>query len=222
VFIPAAEASGAIVAIGDLVLSTVAEDVRRWSDAGILPPDSRIAMNVSATEFEHGQYIERLSGVLADAGVSAHRIELEITESLLVQDLQAAARRLHDLDQLGFLIALDDFGTGYSSLTYLKRLPASTIKIDRSFVSGMLSDPGDRAIVLGVIGLARVFGREAVAEGVETPAHIAALREAGCALGQGYGIAPAMPAERFEAWARSHVPGSYTSVPAGAPPCKTR
>ena len=214
VFIPAAEASGAIVAIGDLVLSTVAEDVRRWSDAGILPPNSRIAMNVSATEFEHGQYIERLSGVLADAGVSAHRIELEITESLLVQDLQAAARRLHDLDQLGFLIALDDFGTGYSSLSYLHSLPLHALKIDRRFV-GDLQDGRSGTITRTILAMAHNLGIIAVAEGVETEAQRDFLSRAGCDIVQGFLFAPPLPRAAFERHLADHAAGAQLPLVAG-------
>jgi diguanylate cyclase (GGDEF)-like protein len=209
-----------VAALGDWVLETVLAQSERWRADGLCGGAS---VNVSAYELRNPSFAGHLALALArHPGMPRGTLRLEVLESAALPDMAAAGDVMRACAALGVEFSLDDFGTGYSSLTYLKRLPASTIKIDRSFVSGMLSDPGDRAIVLGVIGLARVFGREAVAEGVETPAHIAALREAGCALGQGYGIAPAMPAERFEAWARSHVPGSYTSVPAGAPPCKTR
>ncbi len=197
VFIPAAESNGSIVAIGDLVLSTVASDVRRWSDAGLLPPEARIAVNVSATEFEHPQYVERLSRVLAEAGVPPERIELEITESLLVQDLRAAARRLAELDQLGFLIALDDFGTGYSSLSYLHSLPLHALKIDRQFVND-LRDGRSGTITRTIVSMAHNLGILAVAEGVETEAQRAFLVDAGCDLVQGFLHAPPLPRGAFE------------------------
>src|SRR5690606_15098533 len=116
VFIPSAEATGAIGAISELVMSTVARDVAEWTGADLLPPQARIAVNISATEFERRDFVDRVAATLEAAGVSPERLELEITESILVQDLHAAAVRLEQLDRLGFLIALDDFGTGYSSL----------------------------------------------------------------------------------------------------------
>jgi EAL domain-containing protein (putative c-di-GMP-specific phosphodiesterase class I) len=148
-------------------------------------------------------------------------LRLEVLESAALPDMAAADAVMRACAANGVAFSLDDFGTGYSSLNYLKSLAATSIKIDATFVRGMLADPGDRAIVLGVIGLARVFGRESVAEGVETPAHAAALREAGCDLGQGYGISPPLPPARFEAWARSAAAGSYTSLPPAGTPCKT-
>jgi len=197
VFIPAAEESGSIVAIGDLVLTKVAHDVRRWIDVGLLPTDVRVAVNVSATEFEHPQYVERLSRVLNEAGVPAQRIELEITESLLVQDLRAAARRLSELDQLGFLIALDDFGTGYSSLSYLHSLPLHALKIDRQFVND-LRDGRSGTITRTIISMAHNLGIIAVAEGVETEAQREFLADAGCDVVQGFLYAPPLPAAAFE------------------------
>ena len=197
VFIPAAEASGSIVAIGDLVLSTVARDVRRWMDLDLMASDVRIAVNVSATEFEHPQYVERLSRVLAEVGVPAQRIELEITESLLVQDLGAAARRLAELDQLGFLIALDDFGTGYSSLSYLHSLPLHALKIDRQFVND-LRDGRSGTITRTIVSMAHNLGILAVAEGVETEAQRDFLLDAGCDLVQGFLHAPPLPRAAFE------------------------
>jgi EAL domain-containing protein (putative c-di-GMP-specific phosphodiesterase class I) len=132
-----------------------------------------------------------------------------VLDSVAAADLQLRALRSG-----GCQLALDDFGTGYSSLTYLKRLPASTLKIDRSFVSDMLTDDADRAIVTGVVGLARVFGRASVAEGVESTAHAEALRALGCDMGQGYGFAPPMPAEALEEWMRPRCTGgTYTSAP---------
>jgi EAL domain-containing protein (putative c-di-GMP-specific phosphodiesterase class I) len=172
-------------------------------------------VNVSAYELRNPSFAGHLALALArHSGLPRGTLRLEVLESAALPDMAAAADVMRACVALGVEFSLDDFGTGYSSLTYLKRLPASTIKIDRSFVAGMLADPGDRAIVLGVIGLAQVFGREAVAEGVESPAHVAALVEAGCGLGQGHGIAPPMPPGAFAAWARGRCRRSYTSVPA--------
>jgi EAL domain-containing protein (putative c-di-GMP-specific phosphodiesterase class I) len=201
-----------IAALGDWVLETVLAQSERWRADGLCGGAS---VNVSAYELRNPSFAGHLALALArHPGLPRGTLRLEVLESAALPDMAAAADVMRACAALGVEFSLDDFGTGYSSLTYLKRLPASTIKIDRSFVAGMLSDPGDRAIVLGVIGLAQVFGREAVAEGVESPAHVAALVEAGCGLGQGHGIAPPMPPGAFAAWARGRCRRSYTSVPA--------
>jgi diguanylate cyclase (GGDEF)-like protein len=203
VFIPTAEATGAISAVSDLVLSTVARDVAGWSREGILPPRARIAVNISPTEFEQRDFTERLAATLADEGVSPSQLELEITESLLVEDMRAAAARLELLDDLGFLIALDDFGTGYSSLSYLHTLPFHTLKIDRRFV-GDLRDDRSGTITRAILTLAHNLGIVAVAEGVETDGQRTFLAEAGCDLVQGFLYAPPMPRVAFERFLTEH------------------
>ena len=203
VFIPTAEATGAISAVSDLVLSTVARDVAGWSRDRILPPRARIAVNISPTEFEQRDFTERLAATLADEGVSPSQLELEITESLLVEDLRAAAARLELLDDLGFLIALDDFGTGYSSLSYLHTLPFHTLKIDRRFV-GDLRDDRSGTITRAILTLAHNLGIVAVAEGVETDGQRSFLSEAGCDLVQGFFYAPPMPRVAFERFLFEH------------------
>jgi diguanylate cyclase (GGDEF)-like protein/PAS domain S-box-containing protein len=197
VFIPTAEATGAIGAVSDLVISTVAQDIAEWTLDDLLPPGARIAVNISPTEFEQRDFTERLSTTLSDAGVSPAQIELEITESLLVQDLAAAASRLRELDELGFLIALDDFGTGYSSLSYLHSLPFHTLKIDRRFV-GDLRDGRSGTITRAILTLAHNLGIVAVGEGVETEVQRSFLSDAGCDLVQGFLYAPPLPRPAFE------------------------
>ncbi len=203
VFIPSAEATGAIGAVSDLVLSTVARDVARWTRDRILPPQARIAVNISPTEFEQRDFTERLAATLDKEGVSPSQLELEITESLLVQDLKAAASRLELLDDLGFLIALDDFGTGYSSLSYLHTLPFHTLKIDRRFV-GDLRDDRSGTITRAILTLAHNLGIVAVAEGVETDGQRSFLADAGCDLVQGFLYAPPMPRVAFERFLTEH------------------
>ncbi len=203
VFIPTAEATGAIGAVSDHVISTVAEDIAGWTRDGVLPSQARIAINVSPTEFEQRDFTERLAATLADAGVSPAQLELEITESLLVQDLAAAATRLEELDSLGFLIALDDFGTGYSSLSYLHTLPFHTLKIDRRFVND-LRDGRSGTITRAILTLAHNLGIVAVAEGVETDVQRRFLDEAGCDLVQGFLYAPPLPRPAFERFLRQH------------------
>jgi EAL domain-containing protein (putative c-di-GMP-specific phosphodiesterase class I) len=128
-------------------------------------------------------------------------LELEILETIALSDIGKVSTTMQGCQELGIRFAIDDFGTGYSSLTYLKRLPAYLIKIDQSFVRDMLDDADDLAIVEGIIGLAKSFKREVIAEGVETIAHGEALIKLGCELGQGYGIARPMPASEIPAWA---------------------
>jgi diguanylate cyclase (GGDEF)-like protein/PAS domain S-box-containing protein len=201
VFIPSAEATGAIGAISDLVLTTVAEDLAAWSVEDLLPADARIAVNVSPAEFEQAHFTERLAAALDAAGVPPDRLELEITESLLVQDLAGAAARLEELDELGFLIALDDFGTGYSSLSYLHSLPLHTLKIDRRFV-GDVGDGRSGTITRAILTLAHNLGIVAVAEGVETERQREFLATAGCDLVQGFLFAPPLPRPAFEQFLR--------------------
>jgi EAL domain-containing protein (putative c-di-GMP-specific phosphodiesterase class I) len=134
--------------------------------------------------------------------VPHHCLELEILESSALKDIAVVAQVLHACNTHDVRIALDDFGTGYSSLTYLKHLPAETLKIDQSFVRDMVSDPEDLAIVNGVIGLARAFGRKVIAEGVETAEQSALLQSLGCHHMQGFGIARPMPAVQLPAWIR--------------------
>jgi diguanylate cyclase (GGDEF)-like protein len=206
VFIPTAEATGAISAVSDLVLTTVAEDIALWSTEDLLPADARIAVNVSPAEFEQAHFTERLAHTLSAAGVSPAQLELEITESLLVQDLRAAAQRLEELDDLGFLIALDDFGTGYSSLSYLHSLPLHTLKIDRRFVGelGGVGDERSGTITRAILTLAHNLGIVAVAEGVETEVQRRFLATAGCDLVQGFLFAPPLPRPAFERFLREH------------------
>ena len=133
-------------------------------------------------------------------------VEIEITESAALYDLHAVTGTLESLRALGVAVSLDDFGTGYSSLTYLRRLPMDTLKIDQSFVHGMMNDPGDLAIVQGVIGLARSFGYRVIAEGVETIEQGQMLLQLGCPQAQGYCIGKPMPLEDFVGWTRTWQP----------------
>ena len=197
VFIPTAEATGAITAVSDLVMTTVAEDLRDWNERRLLPAGARIAVNISATEFAQRGFVERISRALAEAGVSPSQLELEITETLLMTDLETTAQRLAALDDMGFLVALDDFGTGYSSLSYLHTLPLHTLKVDRCFV-GDLRDGRSETITRSILSLARGLGIVAVGEGVETEEQRAFLLDAGCDLVQGFYFAPPLPRPAFE------------------------
>ena len=203
VFIPTAEATGAISAISDLVMTTVAENVAEWNAQDLLPAGARIAVNISAAEFSRRGFVERLAATLKDADVSPSQIELEITETLLMNDLETTATRLTALDELGFLVALDDFGTGYSSLSYLHSLPLHTLKVDRCFV-GDLRDGRSETITRAILSLAHGLGIIAVGEGVETEEQRRFLVDAGCDLVQGFFFAPPLPRPAFEAFLRDH------------------
>ncbi len=201
VFIPTAEATGAISAISDLVMTTVAENLAGWNAEGLLPDRARIAVNISAAEFAQRGFVERIASTLQDAGVSPSQIELEITETLLMNDLETTATRLTALDALGFLVALDDFGTGYSSLSYLHSLPLHTLKVDRCFV-GDLRDGRSETITRAILSLAHSLGIIAVGEGVETEEQRRFLIDAGCDLVQGFFFAPPLPRPAFERFLR--------------------
>lgn len=201
-----------IAELGDWVLDEALRRCAGWAASGLC---GGVSVNVSAFELRDPAFPARVRSALErHPGIDPSRLKLEVLESAALADIAAVTATMEACRALGVEFALDDFGTGYSSLTYLKRLPASTLKIDRSFVADMLVDDADRAIVAGVIGLAKVFGRSSVAEGVESHAHATALKALGCDMGQGYGFAPPMPPEAFEAWMRPRRAGAtYTSGP---------
>ncbi len=211
VFIPTAEATGAISSISDMVIDTVAEDVANWNRAGLMPPDARIAINISSTEFEQRGFIQRLMSSIDNAGVPANQLELEITETLLMRDMEVTALRLRSLDELGFLVALDDFGTGYSSLSYLHTLPLHTLKVDRCFVTE-LGNGRSETITKAILALAQSLGIGTVAEGVETDAQRQFLDNQGCDMVQGFYYAPPLPQSAFEEFLKSHSPESVTAI----------
>jgi diguanylate cyclase (GGDEF)-like protein/PAS domain S-box-containing protein len=194
-FIPVAEESGFIIAIGDWVMSQAVRQAAAWRARGSEMP---MSINVSALQFQQPDFIERVKRELQAAGLPPHLLELELTESILIRDAQDALHRLQALSQLGVLLAIDDFGTGYSSLSYLKRFPISRLKIDRSFVSHLPGDPGDAAIVNAIIQLGRAMKLRVVAEGVETEPQRQFLLQAGCDEFQGFLFAPALDSTAFE------------------------
>jgi diguanylate cyclase (GGDEF)-like protein/PAS domain S-box-containing protein len=211
-WLSAIEETPVVAELGDWVLD---EALRRCGAGGAIGLCGGVSVNLSAFELRDPAFPDRVRRALGrHPGVHPSRLKLEVLESAALADIAAVTATMDACRAMGVEFALDDFGTGYSSLTYLKRLPATTLKIDRSFVANMLEDAGDRAIVTGVVELARVFDRASVAEGVESTAHVEALRELGCDMGQGYGIAPPMPADAFTDWLKPRcLGGSYTSGP---------
>ncbi len=192
-FIPALEDTGLIVAVGDWVVEEACRQLRDWARKGLeLVP---IAVNLSARQFGRRDLDAVIRGIMEAHGLQAGLLELEITESSLMQNPADAIRQLHALRAAGLRISVDDFGTGYSSLAYLTRLPLSTLKIDRSFVNAAIADPNSAAIVRMVIDMAKNLGFDVVAEGIETDQHVAFLRQHGCEQGQGYHFGRPVPAD---------------------------
>ncbi len=196
-FIPTAEATGSIDAISDFVLGTVAEDLRGWNRDLTFPADARVSVNISAAEFNRSDFLDRLISAVDSAGIDPGRLELEITESLLLEDLMAAAERIREVDRLGMRVAIDDFGTAYSSLSYLHELPLHTLKIDRRFI-GDFSDDRSGAIARTILTLAHNLGFMAVAEGIEHESQRLFLATSGCHMAQGFLFAPPLPKAAFE------------------------
>ncbi len=183
-FIPVAEESRLILPIGDWVLRVACRQLRSWHEAGF--PELRMSVNLSARQFQQPGLVASVRDALEGAGLGPCFLELEITESIAMSNVGWTAEVLKALRAMGIRISIDDFGTGQSSLSYLKHFPLSTLKIDRSFVRDMASDPEDEAIASAVIALAHVLGLSVIAEGVETEAQLALLRRAGCEEYQGY------------------------------------
>jgi diguanylate cyclase (GGDEF)-like protein len=194
-FIPVAEDSGFIVAIGDWVLGQAVRQAVLWQQRGLAVP---IAVNVSALQFQQAGFVDRVAGVLAVSGLPPHLLQLELTESILLHDADEALLRLSALSRLGIALSIDDFGTGYSSLAYLKRFPIGKLKIDRSFVQGLPDDGADAGIVGAILQMAKALRMAVVAEGVETEAQRRFLLQAGCDEFQGFLYAPALDSLSFE------------------------
>jgi diguanylate cyclase (GGDEF)-like protein/PAS domain S-box-containing protein len=212
-FVSAAEGANLIGSIGAWVLRTACRQAAMWSGAGAGGLPLHMAVNVSAKQLAQGSgLVQLVADALADAEIDPATLVLEVTESVVMDDAEATLAILTELKALGVKLAIDDFGTGYSSLVYLKRFPVDQLKIDRSFVSGLGSDPDDSAIVASVVGLARAVGIVAIAEGVETAEQLAALQQLGCALGQGYLWSRPVPASEFD---RLHTSDGFATVAVG-------
>jgi diguanylate cyclase (GGDEF)-like protein/PAS domain S-box-containing protein len=203
-FLPIVEDHPLAIEIGEWVIETALTQIQVWQAAGFNLP---VSVNIGAIQLQQSNFFDRLTSILGrHLEVSPASLELEVLETSALADIAKVSQLIEDCAQIGVKFALDDFGTGYSSLTYLKRLRVTTLKIDQSFVRDMLDDPDDLAILEGVIGLAAAFGRQVIAEGVETISHGTALLQLGCEQAQGYGIARPMPPDQMPAWAASWKP----------------
>jgi diguanylate cyclase len=197
VFIPVAEETGLILPIGEWVLRQACRQMREWLDRGMTPV--RIAVNLSAKQFHDADLASVVRSALSDAKLEPGYIELELTESALMNDPEQSAATLQSLSAMGVHISIDDFGTGYSSLSYLRRFPLDKLKIDRSFIRDLMTNADDVCIVRAIISLAHSLRLRVVAEGVETAQQLEFLRELGCDQYQGFYCSPAVPPEAFVA-----------------------
>jgi len=203
-FLPTIEDHPLAIDVGEWVIDTVLTQLQTWHVQGF---DIAVSVNVGARQLQQSDFVTRLRDILArHPTIQPGSLALEVLETSALEDIAGVSQVIKQCTEMGIEFALDDFGTGYSSLTYLKRLPVTVLKMDQSFVRDMLVDPDDLAILEGVIGLARAFGREVIAEGVETIAHGVQLIKLGCCLAQGFGIARPMPAQDLPSWAAQWQP----------------
>ena len=197
-FMSLAEETGLIISIGEWVLKSACMQAAQWQKNNL--PSMRLAVNLSALQFRMTNLVETVSAALDDSGLDAKYLELEITESFLMDDVNSAISKLCDLACLGVHIAIDDFGTGYSSLSYLKQLPLNTLKIDQSFVRDISSDPDDEAIVEAIIALGQTMHLRVMAEGVESEEQLNFLKSRGCDQAQGFLISHPVTASEIPQW----------------------
>ena len=213
-FIPIAEECRLIVPIGQWVLREACRQAQTWRDGGLTM--DQMAVNISAIEFQAKGFLDNVKSILKETGFEPHCLELELTESVLMQNAEATASLLNELKAMGVRLAIDDFGTGYSSLSYLSRFPIDTLKIDQSFVWKMTSDSGDATIVSTVINMGKSLNQRVVAEGVERPEQLVFLQARHCDEGQGYHFSKPLCAEAFATVLGAGLPGSIAADTARA------
>ncbi|MDP9381051.1 MAG: bifunctional diguanylate cyclase/phosphodiesterase [Chloroflexota bacterium] len=194
-FIPMAEETGLILPIGLWMVQQVCRQGRLWQEQYPSEPPLVMGVNLSVRQFQHAQLVTEVSKILKESGLDAHRLQFEVTESVVMENAESTIKRMQGLKALGVQLAIDDFGTGYSSLSYLKRFPIDTLKIDRSFIDGLGQDLEDTAIVQAVITLAKTLRVQVTAEGVETAEQVRHLKSLGCDLAQGYYFSEPLSAE---------------------------
>lgn len=198
-FIPVAEESGSIDAVGEWVFAAVCEDLKRWDASGIAVP--RVCVNISARQFERAGLVSAITATLETSGVDASRLELELTESSIMRDVSNGVALLHELKRLGLRLSVDDFGTGYTSLSFLRRFPIDTLKIDKAFIRDMLPGSHDEAIVKAIVTLTQNLGLTSIAEGIETRQTLDQVRAIGVNEMQGFLLSRPIPAPECTGWA---------------------
>ncbi len=196
-FIPLAEETGLILPIGLWVLETACAQLKQWENSP-LTRDLQLAVNVSARQFRHKDFVEQVRKVASKSAIRPELLKLELTESLVLDNVTDTISKMHELKATGIRFSMDDFGTGYSSLAYLKQLPLDQLKIDQSFVRNIVADPSDAVIVQTIIGMAQNFRLNVIAEGVETKEQFEQLQRYGCPAFQGYLFSKPLPIEEFE------------------------
>ncbi len=195
-FIPIAEELGLILPIGRWVLRDACRQTREWNEWRHDDPPLTVCVNLSAKQFEHPELVQDVDRILRETGLDPRSLDLEITESAVMENAQSTVDTFRKLKALGVRLVIDDFGTGYSSLSYLKRFPVDQLKIARSFIKELGKDAGDTVLLSGIINLARALGLRVIAEGVESIEQITPLREMGCDFAQGYYFGRPLPSEK--------------------------
>jgi EAL domain-containing protein (putative c-di-GMP-specific phosphodiesterase class I) len=204
-FIAVAEESGLILALGEWVLRTAAQQTCEWLEEGLFPPGATVSVNVSAHQFHRHEFVSLVTNTLDEAELPPEYLKLEITESVVIDDIKGAIEKMQNLQALQIHFSLDDFGTGYSSLSYLKQLPLNQMKIDRHFVRDIAVDANDAAIVETIIGMAKSLGLAIIAEGVENEEQLRFLEQHGCHEYQGFYFYPALPSYEVEQLLRKQL-----------------
>jgi EAL domain-containing protein (putative c-di-GMP-specific phosphodiesterase class I) len=194
-FIPIAEETGMIIELGEWVLNEACRQNKTWQDAGYNP--IRIAVNLSSMQFIQRDLSLKVAKALKNSRLNPRYLELEITESIIMRNVNETITTLNDFKDMGIRISVDDFGTGYSSLNYLKRFPLDNLKVDRTFVKDIPDNEDDVTITSAIIALAQSLGLGVVAEGVETESQLAFLEDSGCEMAQGYHFSKPLPADQF-------------------------
>ncbi|HGX91741.1 MAG TPA: EAL domain-containing protein [Candidatus Tenderia sp.] len=211
-FIPMAEETGQVIEIGAWVMREAFEQIKAWNTSGLCRLNPSFAINVSPRQFHQSDFVQQVTRLIAAAQISPSALKLEITENIVMKDVEDTTQKMEELRQLGVVFSIDDFGTGYSSLAYLKQLPLSQIKIDRSFVKDITNDPNDATIVETIISMARHMKLDVLAEGVETSGQLSFLKQQGCYSYQGYYFSKPLPAGEFEQLLREINDGEKSSL----------